>query len=745
MKEKIDKLVNELTVEEKASLCSGQGLWKTKPVKRLDLPSVLLTDGPHGVRYAKLLNPKPSTAFPCASAMAATWNRDLIRQVGETIGDEGQHYDVQVVLGPGVNLKRSPLGGRNFEYYSEDPYLSAEIGVSFVEGVQSKGVGTSVKHFVCNETEFRRFTMNAMVDERPLRELYYYPFEQIVKRTQPWTIMASYNRVNGVFSSENRQLLTEILRDEWGFQGLVVSDWGSVNERVEAVVAGLDLEMPGPAKRRTREIVEAVSSGKLDRAVLDTCVRRVLTLVHKGLEGRKSGFKVDFKKNHEVARKVAAESAVLLKNQEKILPLDADAIGSIAVIGEMAKKPYYCGGGSSILNPAVEDIPLDEIKMQVKSGTKVTYAAGYDQKDNDSPALIKEAVAAAKTAEVAIVFARLGHDVETEGYDRTHLSLSGQQLKLIKQVAAVQPNTIVVVTNGSAIDFRDWIGDVKAVLEVWQGGQGMGRAAADIVFGKVNPSGKLSETFPLKLADEPSHIGPPNDLNEMVYGEGLFIGYRYYDKKEKDVLFPFGYGLSYTTFDYSDLKLDQERIGETDSLQVSFKVKNTGAVAGSEVAQVYVSDRESRLVRPLQELKGFAKVRLDTGQEKEVALTLIPRDFQYYDPTFKAWVSETGDFEVRIGASSRDIRLEGAVQMESKQEFRRTFHRESLIKEVLADKKGAEAVSRLVSQPPFSDMMSERSGDSSPMFMNLPVSRLIGLSGGVFNEEAIDRLLEELN
>ncbi len=560
----IQSIIAQMTLEEKAALCTGASPWTSVPVERLGIPEMIVSDGPHGVRRVPDVNEMavkslPATCFPTASCLASTWDVDLIGKMGEALGEECIALNVDVLLGPGANMKRSPLGGRNFEYFSEDPYLAGELAASIINGIQSKGVGTSLKHYAANNQEFQRFSISAEVDERTLREIYLPAFEKAVKQAQPWTVMCSYNKVNGTFASEHYHLLTEILKNEWGFEGLVVSDWGAVRDRVAALKAGLDWEMPGPQDRRVKAVVEAVRSGELDEAVLDELVRRILRIVFMAKETPKNGtFDVDA--HHELAHKIASEGMVLLKNNG-ILPLKDQQ--HIAVIGRAAENAHFQGGGSSHINPTKVAVPFKELQAQA-GNAELTYAEGYPTDNSFRQEMIDQAVTIAQSADVAVLYIALPTFKESEGYDRPDLDLTDQQIALIKAVAKVQPNTVVVLNNGAPVAMSAWIDDVAAVLESWMMGQAGGAAIADVLFGRVNPSGKLAETFPLKLADTPAHLNWPGGAGEVHYGEGLFIGYRYYDAKEMPVLFPFGYGLSYTTFAYSNAKVSAKSFKDVD-------------------------------------------------------------------------------------------------------------------------------------------------------------------------------------
>jgi beta-glucosidase len=687
----IQAILNQLTLEEKAALCTGASMWTTAPVERLGVPAIVMTDGPHGVRYvpditqvgAKSL---PATCFPTASCLASTWDAALLRQVGATLGAEAAALGVNVLLGPGANMKRDPRCGRNFEYYSEDPFLAGKLAAAFIQGVQSQGVGASLKHFAVNNQETERFRIDAVVDARALREIYLPAFETAVKEGKPWTVMCAYNKLNGVYCSEHHTLLVEILKQEWGFDGLVVSDWGAVHDRPAALQGGLDLEMPGPKPRRTQAVVEAVGSAALDEAALDEAVRRILGIIFRAAETPKRG-PFDAAAHHAFARKVAGEGIVLLKN-DGILPLRSPR--RIAVIGRSAQAPHFQGGGSSHINPTQVDIPCDELQ-KLAGDASLTCCDGYPATPAFDQALIDEAVAAAQAADVALLFTALPAFIESEGYDRVDLGLTPQQVALIQAVCAAQPDTVVILNNGSALTMGEWLAGPAAVLEAWMMGQAGGGAIADVLFGKVNPSGKLAETFPLKLADVPAAINFPGGAGEVRYGEGIFIGYRYYDATARPVAFPFGYGLSYTSFAYSNPRLSAAAFDDVDGLTVSVDVTNTGAVAGKEIVQVYVHDRKSGLARPPKELKGFAKVTLQPGETTTVTIALNFRAFAYYHPGYRQWITEDGEFDILIGASAADIRGALTATLRSTLKLPCILNRESTVREWLADPAGRVA------------------------------------------------------
>ena len=663
MQHDIQAILSRMTLEEKAGMCSGLDFWHLKPVERLGIPSVMVSDGPHGLRkqeeegdHLGINDSIKAVCFPPAVLSACSFDRELMRAFGDVIGKEAQATDVSVVLGPGVNMKRSPLCGRNFEYYSEDPYLAGELAAAFVQGVQSHHVGTSVKHFAANSQETRRMTCSSEVDERTLREIYLPAFEKAVKQAQPYTVMCSYNRVNGTFASENDWLLNQVLRDEWGFQGMVMSDWGAVNERVKGLAAGLELEMPACGGYTDRQIAEAVRNGQLDEAVLDRSVERLLTLIFRWTENREDR-PLTLEEDHAFARHVAEESMVLLKN-DGILPLKKDE--KILFVGEYAEKPRYQGGGSSHIN----SFRVSDALTAAAAYAKVQYAKGFSgQEDLYDETLAAEAIEAAKAADKVVVFAGLPESFESEGYDRSHMDLPACQNRLIGELCEANPNVALVLHNGAPVAMP-WLDKVRGLLEAYLGGQAGGEAVAAILFGAVNPSGKLAESLPIKLSDNPAYLNF-GGKEKVEYHEGIFIGYRYYDKKEMPVLFPFGHGLSYTSFTYSNLRLSREKMTDGGSLSVSVDVTNTGDRAGKETVQLYVSDHTGIVQRPLRELKGFAKLSLEPGETKTAVMTLDDRAFSWYSTELGDWYAAPGEYEIAVGASSRDLRMKGCVRYET--------------------------------------------------------------------------------
>ena len=655
-----------MTLEEKAAICDGADFWHLKGMEKYGFPSIMVCDGPHGLRkkdYSKtgdsLSNSVPAISYPTAATTAASWDPELLYEMGVALGKKCLKEEVGVLLGPGINMKRSPLCGRNFEYFSEDPILAGELAAGFIEGVQSQGVGTSLKHFCANSQETRRMTCDSVVDERALREIYLTAFEIAVKKAKPWTVMNSYNKINGFHGSENKHTQTEILRDEWGYDGVVVSDWGAVNDRVLGFNNGNDLEMPSSSGSGTKKIVDAVRSGAISEETLNERALNMLNLIKKAVDGAKPGYAYNDADDQPFARKVAAQSMVLLKNNG-ILPLKKN--GKVAVIGELARTPRYQGAGSSHINPTKLDNALEELQ---KIGYDVEFAKGYElkgKKAKKNAELAAEAAQVAARCENVLLFIGLTDEYEAEGFDRTHMNLPAAHDALVNEILKVNKNVIVVLAGGSPVEMP-WNDGVAAILNSYLGGQAGAGAVADIVSGAVNPSGKLPETYPMVYTDTPAVNNFPGNPASVEYRESVYIGYRYYDKAKKAVRYPFGFGLSYTTFEYSDIKLDKTAMNENDILTVSFRVKNTGDVAGYEIAQLYVADKESTIYRPEKELKAFKKVWLNPGEIKEISLTLNKRAFAFYNVNINDWCVESGDFEILVGASSADIKLSATVNV----------------------------------------------------------------------------------
>ena len=809
----VEDLLRQMTLPEKVSLLAGADMWHTTPIERLGIPAIKVTDGPNGARGAGFFDSTKTACFPAGIALAATWNPELVERVGQALGQEARSKGARGLLAPTVNIHRSPLNGRNFECYSEDPYLSGRMAVAYITGVQSQGIGATIKHFVCNDSEYQRNSISSEVGERPLREIYLAPFQMAIKEAKPWAVMASYNKINGIFASEHPSTLMEILKKEWSFDGVVMSDWFGTQSTAASVNAGLDLEMPGPSHWRGEKLLQAVEQGEVDEATLDESIRRLLHLLaragafeHPDEEPERA---IDRPKHRAVAREAAAEGIVLLKNEGQVLPLQPDKLTSLALIGPNAKTARIMAGGSAQVNPHYAITPFDAVVARAGEGVRVGYelgctnhkllplldmaqlaAAGNEtehgltveyfnsadltgdvvwtalatstqmlwlgslpapvnpqqfsvratgrftpretgiysfglvsaglsrllmdgqevidnwnqQRPGDTffgmgsseaiytveltagqtyalalefskgaapiagvrlgylPPLpadaLERAAALAAASDVALVFAGLSEEWESEGFDRPDLELVGEQRALIERVAAANKNTVVILNTGSPIAMP-WLDQVAAVVQAWYPGQECGHAMADVLFGDVNPSGKLSQTFPARLEDNPAYINYPGENGQVQYGEGIFVGYRYYEKKKITPLLPFGFGLSYTTFSYDALSLSAQEIGPDDTLHVSVNVTNTGSRAGQEVVQLYIRDKAASVQRPEKELKAFAKVALAVGESRSVTLTITPDALAYYDTLTHGWVAEPGEFEVLVGSSSRDIYLTG--------------------------------------------------------------------------------------
>lgn len=734
-------LLAGLTLEEKAALLDGSDFWHTQGNERLGIPAIMLTDGPHGLRKQAtsaenltLTTSVPATCFPPAVGLASSWDPALLRRVGEALGDECRAADVAVLLGPGVNMKRSPLCGRNFEYFSEDPLLAGELAAALVTGIQSRDVGASVKHFAANNQETDRMTVSAQVDERTLREIYLPAFEKVVTEARPWTVMCSYNKINGVYASENHWLLTDVLRRDWGYDGLVISDWGAVNRRDRAVAAGLDLEMPSSRGAGTQAILDAVAAGTLSETEVDQAVANVLTLVARSQEREPlEGF--DEQAHHALAREAALESAVLLKNEGGILPLDPASGGAIAVIGEFARTPRFQGAGSSRVNPTRVDSALDSLRAALAGRREVIFAPGFViEADAADEALVAEAVAAASAADVAVVFLGLPPSQESEGWDREHMELPRDQRELLAAVAAVNPNVAVVLSNGAAVTVSGWQHQARAVLEGWLLGQAGGAAVADLLLGAVPPSGKLAETIPVRLEHNPAIGSFPGENGSVRYGEGLLIGYRWYDAHRLEVSYPFGHGLSYTSFGYRDFDVEVLADGAAPRVRVAFTVVNTGDRAGTEIAQLYVSDPAASVYRPEQELRGFARVELDPGASQRVELELGARAFAYWHEGLADWNVEGGEFELRICASSRDIRMTATITLAGSGSVA-PLTVDSTAEEFLARKDARDWLTGTLANTPLgARLFNERYGR---MMRAIPLVRLSRFPGAPFTEATL--------
>ena len=751
--------IADLTLEEKASLTSGASFWYTKPIERVGIPSIMVTDGPHGLRKQReggdhlgIGDSVPATCFPPAVGLGSSWDVDLVERVGEALGVETSIENVAVLLGPGINIKRSPLCGRNFEYLSEDPIVSGVLGAAIVRGIQSQGVGTSLKHFAANNQENDRMRASSDVDPRPLREIYLRGFERAVEDAQPWTVMCSYNRINGVYASEDPWLLTSVLREEWGFEGLVVSDWGAVNERVPSIAAGMDLEMPSSNGITDAQIVAAVQDGSLDESVVDVAAGRVLDLVNKASAGagRVEG-PLDVDAHHALAREAGGRSIVLLKNEGGLLPLRPYV--SVALIGAFIDQPRFQGAGSSMINPTRVDVVAHEIVSKATEDY-VFQAQGFsiavDPDLAEVERLRDEAVALAAGKDVAVVFLGLPARLESEGYDREDIDLPADQLALLDAVLEVNPNTVVVLSNGGvvALPFAD---RVPAILEGWLLGQAGGGAIADVLYGDVNPSAKLTETIPVRLEDSPAYLDFPGEFSHVRYGEGLFVGYRWYDARRLEVAFPFGHGLSYTTFAYGAAGAVVDADGD---VEVNVTVSNTGERAGREVVQVYTSLPGSGVQRPQRELKAFASVALEPGESREVVLTVRRKDLAYWDIRTDSWVVEGGDYVVDVAASSRDIRSTVTVTVDGDAlvvPLSRTSSMGEVLRHPVAGPIVQAAIAQMMGGMDASAASIMPEGvDMSKMMESFPIGRLgmmgaLAGDGGGVSPEMIDGLIAMAN
>ena len=658
---KYEKIINKMTLEEKASLCVGKDYWHSQNIERLEIPNITMSDGPHGLRVQKkeadnlgINESEISTCFPASSTVANTWSKKMAYSLGKALGEEATYEDVDIVLGPAINIKRSPLCGRNFEYFSEDPYLTGIMGTEYVKGLQANGVGACVKHFAVNNQENRRRTINAVVDERTLREIYLKAFEMIVKQADPLSVMSAYNKLNDRYCTENKELL-DILKKEWKFNGIVITDWGAENDRVEGLIAGNELEMPGGRGDGVDEIVNAVKENRVSEQYLDEIVDRILDVTFK-VNKRKKIEKYDREEHHRIALSIAEEAVVLLKNEEERLPLKKQ---KIAVIGDMAKNPRYQGAGSSTINPYKLENAYDCLKQE---NIQVEYAKGYGRiKTQEDEEYRKEAVKIAKENDIVVIFAGLTENYESEGMDRTTLELPKNQNNLIEEISKVNNNIVIVLSNGSPITMP-WKDKVKAIITGYLGGEAGGKAIVNCLLGKVNPSGKLTETYPNCLEDTSCFKNYPGTEASVEYQEAIYVGYRYYDTNNTNVLYPFGYGLSYTNFEYSDLKINKLE----ENVEVSFKIKNIGNIEGKEIAQLYISEQNPNIFKAKKELKGFEKVDLKPNEEKEIKITLTSDDFSYYNIETKKWSVEEGKYDILIGKSSRNIVLQQEIFVDSK-------------------------------------------------------------------------------
>ncbi len=750
--EKIKALISEMTFEEKASILSGADFWHTKAVKRLNIPEITVSDGPAGLRKQAVidgvLTTVPCTCFPSESMLACSWDTALMEQLGKAMGEEAVYEGVNVILGPGCNIKRSPVCGRNFEYLSEDPYLSGVLAGHLIKGIQSTGTGTSLKHYIANNQEHRRLCINAVIDERALREIYLKSFELAVKIGKPWTVMCSYNRVNGGYVCESKELLTDILRSEWGFDGVVVSDWGAVNDRVACLRAGLDLEMPSSGMVNTQKIIDAFHKEELDMDTLDKSVERVLELVFKAVEKKTINISQDIKRiNHKKAGQIAGECAVLLKNEQKILPVSQNE--EIAFIGLFARNSRFEGGGSSHVIPTHIDSAYEE--MCRLFGRNIPFAPGYNlNSDIPDEELISEAKEIASGVQKVVIFAGLPESYESEGYDRKHMEIPASHSSLIKEVSKVNRNVIVVLSNGAPVTMP-WIENTRAVMEGYLWGQAGAGAICELLLGISNPCGKLAESFPAILEHNPSYLNFPGEADEVYYRESIFVGYRYYGMKKLEPQFCFGHGLSYTSFEYSSLIMDSRVFDESEEVSLSFKIKNTGDRPGKEIYQVYVKSLESNINRPVKELKQFGKVELLPGEERVVNVKLDRSAFSYFCTQKKAFRALEGEFEVQVGASCEDIRLAAGFKINSRDKVKKIYHRNSTIGDIKETSKGRKLFEELEEKYPeafamiFNGMEDDGSDFKDRMIYYTVLRSLVYFSKGLISEKKIEELLEKLN
>ncbi len=749
MNTNIENIIHEMTLEEKVSLLSGADFWHTAAVERLGVPAVMMCDGPNGLRkqddkadHLGINQSIRAVCFPTSSAVAASFDRDLAKRIGAVLGNECQAEGIAMLLGPGVNIKRSPLCGRNFEYYSEDPCLSSEMAASYIEGLQSQGVAACMKHFAANNQETRRMNGNSIVDERTLHEIYLASFEGAVKKAKPRSLMCAYNRLNGAYGAENGDLISGVLRAKWDFDGFMVTDWGAIKDRAIGLAAGIDLEMPGsPSSLANNEKVKkAVEDGSLPEEALDAAVKRILTWIAAAEAHRNPDAVFDREADYRAAVEIEKNCAVLLKN-DGVLPLRKGM--KLALIGGFAEKPRYQGGGSSHINSAYVPSVLDLLA----GDPNVVYAKGFDLSEAEpDEALEAEALRAAEGCDAVVILAGLPERFETEGVDRKHLSLPENQNRLIEKLSRANRNTVVVLHNGSPVEMP-WAGDIPAILEMYLGGDGVSEATLSILFGESNPSGKLAETFPVKLEDNPSYLNFPGEQGDVHYREGIYVGYRYYDKKKMDVLFPFGHGLSYTSFSYSDIAISKDAFDEGEAVEVSFTITNTGGREGAEAAQLYIGAKESKVQRPVRELKGFEKVHLAPGESKTVTFPIDKQSLAYYETRLDDWFAESGVYTVEIGSSSRDIRLKTEITYTAKTAIPMVYTRDTSLGELAGNPKAAMIFSAVQYEGATADdaaALGEGGSElAAAMMEEMPLSALV--SFGMMSSEQLDGLVAMLN
>lgn len=751
---KIKALIKKMTLEEKVSMCSGSDFWHTQAVERLGIPFIMVSDGPHGLRKQDLEAENPSrnnsikaVCFPTGSALAASFDEELVYKVGQALGNQCQAENVGVLLGPGNNIKRSPVCGRNFEYLSEDPYLSGKIAAAHIRGVQSQGVGTSLKHFCANNQEFRRNSYDSRIDERTLREIYLRSFEIAVKESEPWTVMCAYNLVNGVQCSENKRILTDILRDEWGYKGLVVSDWGAVRDRVKGIAAGLDLEMPSSNGTYDKLVIDAVNSGELDENDLNKCVERVLDLVFKAIENHNEEAVWDKDIDHLLARDVAKECMVLLKNENRILPVTNT--DHLLFVGGFAKKPRFQGGGSSHINVTT----YDSMILAIQGNSKIVYEEGFSATDDIyDEKVANRAINAAKDADKVIIFAGLPDSFEGEGYDRNHMDLPDCQNRLIEEIAAVNSRVVVVLENGSPVTMP-WKDKVDGILETYLAGQGAGVATVQVLYGNSNPCGRLAETFPVQLSDNPSYLNFGGDSSVIDYNEGVFVGYRYYTKKGMKVNFPFGHGLSYSDFTYGKMTVETTEMVDDETLEVTIDILNESNIPGKEVVQLYVEPDipNSKIRRPVRELRGFKKVFIDSRSRETVSFILDKSAFAYYDTDINDWYTEPGDYKIEICKNAEEVIAYKRVHVVPKKAKKVIYNENSIFKDILEDPKAAKTAKSFYEKFLLAGYDDDEIGneafmaDAEVYAADTPLRSAVNLSEGKITLEMMNEVIDKLN
>lgn len=758
-KKQIKSLIKKMTLEEKVSFLSGADFWHTKAIDRLNIPGVMVSDGPHGLRKQDLEadnlgvnNSIKAVCFPTGVGLASSFDEELVERVGKVLGNECQAENLATILGPGNNIKRSPICGRNFEYLSEDPYLSGKIAAAHIKGVQSEGVGTSLKHFCANNQEFKRNSYDSRIDERTFREIYLKTFEIAVKEAKPWTVMCAYNLVNGTQASENKRILTDILRDEWGFDGIVMSDWGAVRHRAEGIKAGLDLEMPGSGGSHDKYVIEAVKNGQLKEEDIDKCVERMLDFVYKAIENHNPDAVWDKDKDHLVARDVAKDCMVLLKNENNILPLSGT--DTVLFVGGFAKNPRFQGGGSSHINST----KVDSMLLAIQGNGNVIYEEGFSSKtDEYNESLMKRAIDKARDVDKVVVFAGLPDLYESEGYDRKHMDLPQVQNDLIEEISKVCDRVVVVLENGSPVTMP-WIDKVDGVLETYLAGQGVGVATVQVLYGNANPSGRLAETFPYRLEDNPSYLEFGGDSDVINYNEGIYVGYRYYSKRKMPVLFPFGYGLSYSKFEYGKIAINKTEMCDDDTVELTVDIRNESDIPGKEVVQIYVEADipDSKIRRPVRELRAFKKVSLDARETKTVTISLDKSAFAYYDTEISDWYVEPGDYKIEVCKNAEEVIGYKRIAVTPKKPKKVVYSDNSIFKEIKADPKAYKAAKAFFDKFNESNFQNENADEASKeafggeanadiFLQDLTLRGVVNMSNGRFSLEEMQKVIDNMN